>query len=407
MLGVIRHPRIRRIADAYARGESERGAIIVLVALATTFMFGMAALGVDLSRLFDERGRVQNAADHAAVTAAHAYCVLGRTSGQATGAGVASASDNGYDNNGTTNAVTVSWVSGTRFKAVVTSTIESGFAAVVGWQTLDASASASAECTHSINDGPGAVFAGGDTCAGYGKRQFDVTGQDQTVLGGAHSNGNMYIGSAPNHWTNYSAPTDPVTYAATLDANQAGNQYDPGYPASVAAKPWPAGWAPSDVPARLAKYKAIAQANGTYYTQKVTEITTDGVIYTTHPDGMDISNISGTNRTITLVAESGPIKISASDKNLAPHTDGVLIFSGKMYTGIDQCDKFTVAASGSNSSWGGLMWGPGGLVEFSGSNLSVVNGSLMGWAIKLNGSNISITNNPSTFPGPPQVLLVE
>lgn len=404
---LVRHPRLRSVAAHYRRGDSEGGAIIVLMALAATFVFGMAALGIDLSRLFDERSRAQNAADHAVVTAAHARCALGKTTDEAVNAGIVSAVDNGYDNNGTTNTVTVSWISGTRFRSVISSSIDSAFAAVVGWETLDVDATATADCTHSVTESPGAVFAGGHTCPGYNKRQIDVSGANQTVTGGVHTNGNIYISTTPNFWTNLLPPSDPVTYATSLDSNPIGNVYDAGYPAQVAVKAWPSGWAPSDVSARLDEYRTLAQANGTYFTSKVTDITTDGVYYTTHADGMDISSITGTNRTVTLVAENGTIKISASDKNLTAHTDGVLLFSAKTYTGVDQCDKFTIAASGSNSSWGGLMWGPGGLVEFSGSNLSVVDGSLMGWAVKLDGSNISITANPTAFPGPPEVLLVE
>lgn len=89
------------------KASSEKGQAIVLIVLALVAVFGFAALAVDGGRLYSERRRAQNAADSAAYAAASA-----KGGGQTTSASVAAAINlaaaNGFNNDGTTNSVTVS-----------------------------------------------------------------------------------------------------------------------------------------------------------------------------------------------------------------------------------------------------------------------------------------------------------
>ena len=74
---------------------------------------------------------------------------------------------------------------------------------------------------------------------------------------------------------------------------------------------------------------------------------------------------------------------------------------------IERCDKFSVKMNGSTSDWTGLIVGPGGLIEFSGSSTTTLTGSLIGWAVRLNGSDFELRSDPSFIPGEFKVDLLE
>jgi len=400
-----------------------RGQVLVIVVLGLFALFAATALGIDGSRLFEERRAAQAAVDHAATTAAFSRCT-GSTETSAVGDGIAAAARNGYNNDGVTNSVAVSSLGGNQFRASIDATVGATFGRVVGFTNFRVSVEATADCTGGGPGNVGAIWAGGDNCTknGNGKYQLDVSGSNQQVYGGVHSNGDVNIGTAPNWWTDWTVadpapPADPFTYVGEMWPNSApaGNVFEapPLYPQDVnvaPSPPWPAGYAPDQAAARLAELglEQLATANGTRFTSKVTTISKDGVIWTDSVDGMDISSVATGVNTVTLVATSGPIKISVSNRTFHAHTGGILMVSNlQSYSGDEKCDKFTVAISGQASHWDGLIWAPGGLIEFSGSNTSSVNGTLLGWSVRLNGSNITIVNNPALFATPPSVVLVK
>lgn len=422
---------VRRARGAVAASarRSEGGVVFVIFALAALVVLGMVAIGIDGGRLFDERRQAQNAADHAVLTAAHSMCVLGNSITQAEGDGEASAAANGYNNDGASNTVTVTHISGTKFEATILTSIPPTFARVLGWSQLDTSATATSECTSSSGSGPGAIYAGGDNCTG-GKWQIDVSGSTQHVFGGIHSNRDINVGGSNNEFTD--TPIDPIdflTHVGTFNEGGSNNDYEPGYPDQVPmpVPQWPNGWAPSDAnAAMLADYEALARANvptvpgaveGTYFTSKITSIVKDGVYYTTHADGMDIGSAAGPEFEVVLVAAQGPIKVSGvSNTILNPfeHPDlpreNVLIVSTKSYapSGVsDQCSKFVIELAGGHNTWNGIIWAPFGLIEMSASSNSAVNGTLIGWAVRMNGSELTITFDAGLFVSDPYILLVE
>jgi hypothetical protein len=290
---------------------------------------------------------------------------------------------------------------------------------VIGMNTFTVSVEATAGAVDcgAGGAGPGAIFAGG-TC-GPGKWAVDVSGSTNRVFGGVHSNDDVNVGGGSNDFDDIGS--DPFTYVDVLNPDPVGNgnMFDSGYPASTSAKPWPAGYDPSVAslasPANDAYWtawqdKAIADGHGGgLLTSKISSITSNGVYYTTHPDGMDIGSIDGGVTNITLIARNGPIKVSDSDGDFSPDADanGILALSGEVYGTSENCDKYAVALSGSSTDWNGIIWGPGGMVEFSGSSNSAVNGSLVGWAVRLNGSNIEIRYDSTLFQGDPKVLLLK
>jgi Flp pilus assembly protein TadG len=116
--------------------KSERGQALVLIVLAILGLFGMAALAIDGGNAFSDRRHAQNSADTAALAAA-----LAKIRGQDwSTTGLNRASNNGYDNNGTTNIVEVHNppINGTYagnneyIQVVITSHVDTYFGEVIG-----------------------------------------------------------------------------------------------------------------------------------------------------------------------------------------------------------------------------------------------------------------------------------
>ena len=91
--------------------KNERGQAMYLIVFGIVALLGFAALSIDGGHIFAERRKAQNAADTAAYAAALA--IIDNTSGSdataADNAGHTAADDNGYDDNGTTNTVDVTF----------------------------------------------------------------------------------------------------------------------------------------------------------------------------------------------------------------------------------------------------------------------------------------------------------
>lgn len=82
---------------------SEHGQALIIIALAFVGIVGMAGLVIDGGNAFQDRQRAQNAVDAAALASAHARV----TGGDLVAAALATAAQNGYDNNGVTNIVSL------------------------------------------------------------------------------------------------------------------------------------------------------------------------------------------------------------------------------------------------------------------------------------------------------------
>ena len=93
--------------------RTEKGQAIFLIVFGLVAMMGFTALSIDGGRLYSERRTSQNAADTAAFAAALAIIdetgALSDDQAAADAAGLARALSNGFDNDGTTNWVTVNY----------------------------------------------------------------------------------------------------------------------------------------------------------------------------------------------------------------------------------------------------------------------------------------------------------
>ena len=124
---------------------SERGQALILITLAMIGLVGFGALAIDGARALEARRHAQNAADAAALAAALAY----QKGGDITTAAQARASSNGFDDNGTTNDVTITVsniaagsgvcpgdAAGRDITVTIVTTIKTTFARVLGRNTL-------------------------------------------------------------------------------------------------------------------------------------------------------------------------------------------------------------------------------------------------------------------------------
>jgi hypothetical protein len=381
-------------------------------------LVGAVGLAIDGGRLFLERRLAQGAADHAATAAAHAQC-NGNAAGAETAA-LAIAKHNGYDDDAPEVSVTVDADESPNYRVTVRSTVGALFMPVLGIGSFDASAEAVAGCIGGGSvSGPGAIFAGGDNCTNaIGKPGIKVNGGQTKVYGGLHSNADIGISGSTNRFTHADPPDDPITYVGSFHDGGSDNIFqDPPYPEDVgpSAPPWPAGWAPGDVAPLLDAYRTIAQSQpGHYSTNKIESFPNDGVYYTTHPDGIDVGSFSGSTRNVVLVAPNGTVKLALGSKTMAPYShpdlprQHILVIAGKTHSGTSKCGDFAIDVSGGTTSWRGIMWAPGGLIKMAGSSNSTVNGSLVGWAVELNGSDLTIQYDSSLFPTTPgEVLIIE
>jgi hypothetical protein len=373
--------------------DGESGVSVVLVAASLFMLMGFAAMSIDMPLGMNERRTAQNAADHAALSATWVRCT-GGTHAAAVAAAEASVVRNGY----AVGELTIQNPSGNRYEVQVDTSSQALFARVLGFAQVDVSTRAEADCKPGGGGGQ-AIFALGDTCGSYGKLQIDIPGSDQTVYGGVHSNDNAHVGGSSNDFGPGNPGLDPFTYVTNFSDGGGGNGYDVGYPHQVGALPNP-------VPYQLSDYSSnpgIPASEYHFVSGDLTSLSGDGLYYVT--GDVDIGDSSLTAN-ITIVAE-GEIKVGGSDQNFTPYMDGLLLYSGKVYTGIEQCDKFVVAMSGSSNDWSGIIYGPGGLIEMSGSSNTALTGSLIGYAVRLNGSDLTIIADPDLFPGDPLVRLLQ
>ncbi|NJC95797.1 MAG: hypothetical protein C3F07_17600 [Anaerolineales bacterium] len=129
----------------------EKGQALIIIAFAAVALFAITALAIDGSRLFADKRRAQNAADSAVLAGALAY-TRGNDILVAVNERVAS---NGFDNNGTTNFVTVTETDipaessgcpqdsvGKEITVTITSTINTTFARVIRRNTLTSAVTA-------------------------------------------------------------------------------------------------------------------------------------------------------------------------------------------------------------------------------------------------------------------------
>ncbi len=192
------------------RRKRERGQAIVLIALAIVGLVGFTALSVDGGLVFSDRRQAQNAADTAAMSAALAKLRGENFSNTA----LSLAAANGYDNNGTSNVVTVTTANtpsgecpdtGTDITVQITSHVDTAFAPVVGTDQLTNTVAATSRACdiHTVGGAPlyngSSVFATkSGTCNGANGSSILVSGSSDLQIWGGNVGSASTDGSCLN-----------------------------------------------------------------------------------------------------------------------------------------------------------------------------------------------------------------
>ena len=395
------------------RRNQESGQAVVLLALAMVFLVAFAALAIDGGRLYAETRHAQNAADNAALAAAWAKC-LGE---DFTSAALLLASENGYDNDGTANIVTVAnppttgpYSGNSEYVEV---TIVSNFHAVlmqfIRPGGLQITARATGSCLEGISQGHAAVHTVSQTCS----NAILWSGNSCTVQGGLHSNNDILISGSDNlvegiasYVTTIDAPADKVAFDPPAPDNPVRTRvlddplgldieaYAPGGPkAAIALGVGLYYYLDGDMDLHWLR------TNGYY--DMGTHVLSDGLYYATG----DISIIGPdvTGAAVTFVAE-GEIRFAGPTHIMSSFMDDLLAFTPMAREGESTaCSSPVIKLSLSSNVYEGLLYAPYGNINVSGSDIQIT-GGLIAYAISLTGSGISVTNSSEFFPPLPGTI---
>jgi len=404
---------------SYFTKEIEKGQFLVLFALLLIVFLAIIAFAIDGGRVYVEQRRTQNAADNAALGTALALC---RGQENYVSEGFAVANENGYDNNGTSNTVSINippvyGASAGRsgaVEAIEHSEIPSTFANIVGISSFDLTGRAVTTCNFGGNF---AIFAGGTDC----DKQIEWSGSTSLVNGNVHSNNIVHISGSENEVNgNITYVDPPPPHDNYLDPLTTLNPAE-GNPSRLGnTLPYPVDFQFDDYAPGSTNALAAGSQYYNFGSQKIdigtlesypdgplieevgeNWVLSDGLYYTTDDIDISIGKVIGEN--VTFVS-GGAITISGSDQYLSHYVDGLLAFSNNEPD--NHCSDTVVRFNGSGfTEWNGIVFAPFSVIDMSGSDSTAYNGSLIGYTIKIGGSNLELAFDPDLFT--PQISLVE
>lgn len=380
----------------------ENGQYLVLFVVLMLVFLAIIAFAVDGGRVYIEQRRTQNAADNAALGSALAMC---RGLEDYVAEGFTVADENGYDNDGTSNWVSInappvygsSAGSSGAVEAIVQSEIPSTFANIIGISSFDLSGRAVSTCEIG---GAYAIFAGGEYC----DKQIEWSGSETLVIGDVHSNNSIHISGSGNE------VQGNITWANPFDENNELGQADNTIPDPTpdGPLPYPVNYEWTDYSSGYFSFpggiESFDDLGGHISGSSGNWVMEDGVYYTPGIIKLNLQDVRGN---VTLVA-GGFIDISGSDQNLTPFIDGLLAYSYGDPGEDDpdkRCTEPGVKLAGSNSLWEGVIYAPEGMIDMSGSDNSTISGSLIGHTIRMPGSELGVEVIEDE--GEPKISLIE
>lgn len=401
----------------------QSGSAAVLVTVAMLVLIAFAALALDASLGYDERRDAQNAADNAAYAAAYDDCNPKDTAApNPQKAAREVALQNGFDHS--QPDLNVIAVENPPSSGIWTVTIEVldidsafGVATPYAPDQLDITATATAHCAPDPFLGGYAVFAGAVGCP---QPELDISGANVFVDGDVHTNEDVQItGSSPVVTGDITyvppggaAPLNGETASATtqqnypLDPNLI-NDYRPGGSRALAAG---ANYHDLSAFGNIKNVDMIAQGFGTGGVSNI-QLDTGGIYYSS--GNLELKGVTlGPGVTITLVAE-GTISIIADGDIVGfddvdpsnPNSTKLTAFSWNVAPPVCAPGPANaVNVSANTFDWEGLIFAPNGLVSFSTSSGTTLDGSIIAYMVNLSGSDLSITYDDSANANPKFIL---
>ncbi len=394
------------------RRSVETGQSYVILALAAVGLFAFAALAIDGGRLYAERRHTQNATDNAAMAAARALC-LGQN---ITNAALLLAGENGYDNDGVGDIVTVhhppttgTYAGNADYVEVsIVSNFPGTLISFLRPGDLQVTARAVGFCDFWTGQGEAALFAFSRTC----NNSITMPGSDNTFVGGMHSNNDIQITGQDN------LVQGIASYVTTIDAQPQNVTFDP-----AANNPLKAPYIEPPLVFDLADYApggdaaddAAAQGEYVYTTRNidinwlrnnghydsVTGVLADGIYYTTGNIRIIGPDLIG-NR-VTFVAE-GTVDLSGPNQWISAYVDNLLAFAGKTFANdATACNSAVIKLAHSGHHYSGVFYAPGGQVDLSGQDVTIT-GGVLAYSINISGARITVINDSIYIPPQPGVV---
>jgi hypothetical protein len=364
--------------------RGQRGQSIIIATVAIVALIGFTAIAIDGARAYERRRQMQTAADAGALAGAYQTCVSG-TGEQKTRQAIAEAQRFAMLNQAT-EPIEVSVDLAERTAAVtVNGRFATFFAGVIGFRELSVSAYAKAKAI--CGGGEYVVWAHSKTC----NNTIDWSGQDLDVDGDVHSNHDFKMGGQGNDLQGRTEYVTDVQYNDGNTINPDQVPYDPNWPVWYDLADFE-GLSGSDYHYHDGDFdvnEAGTVLHGLYYV--------DGDV---HIVGNDISG------SVTIVA-TGVIYVSGTGHSFEPFHDDLLFFSAEGWPqGNKKCAKSVIDVSGSDCSYKGILFAPGGRIHYAGSGYSVLDGAIVANTVKMDGSGGTITGGVKA-PQTPRVRLVE
>ena len=389
--------------------NSQSGQAAILLALGFVGLVGFAALAIDGGRLYAEKRSAQNAVDNAVMAAARAMC-LGK---DVRSAALALAYENGYDNDGVGDIVTVNNPpaagpnagKSNYVEVVIVSNFPGALIQFVRPGGLQITVRAVSACLPRMGRGHPALFAISQTC----NNAISWSGSSGSVQGGIHSNNdiqvtgsNITIAGMVSYVNSISAIPDKVTLVPAPPDNpvQTGVTADP---LMLRIEDY----APGGSKAALAQGAGLYRycdcdidmnwLRDNHYFDEATNTILDGLYYAT--GDISIFGAHAVGNAVTLVAE-GDVDLRGPDQVISAYMDDLLAFSGNSHA-VDSvaCSNPVIKLSLSGSIYDGYFYAPHGQINVSGADIQIT-GGLIGYALSLSlsGTDISVINSSEYVP---------
>ena len=349
--------------------SNEHGAVVVLVALSLTALFGFTALAVDFGMMASNKQSMQNACDAAAL--AGAVDLMNGRSGTVTATGYDYAAINGYDHNDDNIEVTVEQT-GTTVKVTIREEMQMGFSGVLtGERTRTVSATATAETTSVFGNAPYAMFA---------EEIILINGSGTTINGDVHCNGDINISGT--------LVGDSVA-TAVGSVSITGTKYG--------------GSMSREMPTFAAFERAMDSMNLVTLNKSYTLKKNNGGLQKLIDDALDA--YTGTQQQLEeeglCIYVTGSITANGNDSTVYefdyPITlivEGDIEYNGTIATSAEKpiymmSRSGDITVNGGGAALTGIVYAPDGQVRFNGNSVEV-NGCIVAHSIRKNGGKVTI-----------------
>ena len=421
--------------------SSESGQIIIIIAFLMIAIIAMLGLAIDGGGLLLLQRDVQNATDAAIVAGTYATC-SGGSDAQIINAARAATKAQGFEHgvDGVTVQVNPHYTGSTDTVKYIQVSInapkESYFIQIVYNQPLAVTADSVGRCNVAVvthtPENIRAVVAIANNCGP--EENVNVGGSNIHISGGVHSNGDWLSGNS-NVWitgtstivgqeggngAHYNPPVqqgapplaDPLSQYTFARFNVGGDIYNEANAVGrivVTSSTISLGWLMNSC---TMGGQPCLQGNvlqdGIYVTTKNGGEGIPGAgMASVHGDGgpSDVANVTFVAQNSKIKADSVTFNSYLGNPNAANSTNVLKSMYSLLYVnysqlpGQDQCKSAVIETGGSQSTWGGYFYAPHGRIMINGSQQQL-NGCIIGYSVKLNGSNMNIncSNVQSTIP---------